>query len=80
MTSEPKQVRYGFTVGIDTEGKTFLDIIGDIGVVELLGLLKIAEYEITEPMNLARTMPLLEGMKTLVTLMKQQVQQVKKEQ
>lgn len=63
FSSQPQEeveFRFGYTVGVDTEGKFVFHLLGnDRGFVQLLGLTKFAEQQISTLMdaNLGQGLP-----------------------
>lgn len=60
------EIKCGFTVGINENGKPIFRIIGEAGFIELFGLLKYAELQINEPIESMKNAPVLEGIKALL--------------
>lgn len=60
QSQQEVELRFGYTVGVDTEGKFVFQLLGnDRGFVQLLGLTKFAEQQISTLMdaNLGQGLP-----------------------
>jgi len=51
---EKKELQYGFTVGVNTDGGVMLEMVGQRkGLIEMLGLCKYAEYHLNYTLDAA---------------------------